>query len=293
MTALFAIMFYAATAILAAGLAFKVVQYARTPAPLKIPTTPAPVSTSGIALRFVREVILFESLFKANKWIWLFGYIFHGALLLAMLRHLRYFIHPVWDWVVLVQPFGIYAGFAMLAGLGALWFRRVFVQRIRYISGPSDHLILILLIAITGSGLAMRYVARTDIVALKQFMLGLMRLDWQPMPADPILMAHLDHLPLFQAVACARPVLQPNPQPGRQCPREAPSGALGGAAGRRGRITWAITRHPNWANTLKSRRSVKGRCRIRNPLRPHPTIRRRWVSPVNWSRTGTARRSAD
>jgi nitrate reductase gamma subunit len=28
-------------------------------------------------------------------------------------------------------------------------------------------------------------------VALKQFMLGLMRLDWQPLPADPILMAHL------------------------------------------------------------------------------------------------------
>lgn len=191
MTALFAILFYAATAILAVGLAFKVVQYARTPAPLKIPTTPAPVTVGGVALRMIREVVLFESLFKSNKWIWLFGYMFHGALLLAMMRHLRYFIHPVWDWVALVQPFGMYAGFAMLAGLGALWFRRIFVQRIRYISGPSDHLMLVLLLGITGSGLAMNYVARTDIVALKQFMLGLMRLDWQPMPAEPILMAHL------------------------------------------------------------------------------------------------------
>ena len=191
MTALFAIMFYAATAVLAAGLAFKIVQYARTPAPLKIPTTPAPVTTGGVALRILREVVLFESLFKSNKWIWLFGYMFHAALLLAMLRHLRYFIHPVWDWVVLVQPFGMYAGFAMLAGLGALLFRRLFVQRIRYISGPSDHLMLLLLLGITGSGLAMRYVARTDIVALKQFILGLIRFDWQPMPSDPILMAHL------------------------------------------------------------------------------------------------------
>ena len=191
MTALFAILFYAATAILAAGLAFKVVQYARTPAPLKIPTTPAPVTTGGVVLRMIREVVLFESLFKSNKWIWLFGYMFHGALLLAMLRHLRYFTHPVWDWVVLVQPFGMYAGFAMLAGLGALLFRRMFVQRIRYISGPSDYLMLVLLLGITGSGLAMTYVARIDIVALKQFMLGLMRFDWQPMPADPILMAHL------------------------------------------------------------------------------------------------------
>ena len=191
MTALFAILFYAATAILAAGLVFKVVQYARTPAPLKIATTPAPVTTGGVVARMAREVVLFESLFKSNKWIWLFGYMFHGALLLAMMRHLRYFTHPVWDWVVLVQPFGMYAGFAMLAGLGALWFRRIFVQRIRYISGPSDHLMLILLLGITGSGLAMNYVARTDIVALKQFMLGLMRFDWQPMPAEPVLMAHL------------------------------------------------------------------------------------------------------
>jgi nitrate reductase gamma subunit len=191
MTALFAILFYAATAILAAGLVFKVVQYARTPAPLKIPTTPAPVTVGGVVLRMIREVVLFESLFKSNKWIWLFGYMFHAALLLAMMRHLRYFIHPVWEWVALVQPFGMYAGFAMLAGLGALWFRRIFVQRIRYISGPSDHLMLLLLLGITGSGLAMNYVARTDIVALKQFMLGLMRLDWQPMPAEPVLMAHL------------------------------------------------------------------------------------------------------
>jgi len=191
MTALFAILFYAATAILAAGLVFKVVQYARTPAPLKIATTPAPVTTGGVVLRMAREVVLFESLFKSNKWIWLFGYMFHGALLLAMMRHLRYFTHPVWDWVVLVQPFGMYAGFAMLGGLGALWFRRIFVQRIRYISDPSDHLMLVLLLGITGSGLAMNYVARTDIVALKQFMLGLMRFDWQPMPAEPILMVHL------------------------------------------------------------------------------------------------------
>ncbi|MBE9558700.1 MAG: respiratory nitrate reductase subunit gamma [Proteobacteria bacterium] len=191
MTALFAILFYAATAILAVGLAFKVVQYARTPAPLKIPTTPAPVTTGGVVLRMIREVVLFESLFKANKWIWLFGYMFHAALLLAMMRHLRYFTHPVWDWVALMQPFGMYAGFAMLSGLGALLFRRIVVQRIRYISGPSDYLMLVLLLGITGSGLAMTYVARTDIVALKQFTLGLMRFDWQPMPAEPILMVHL------------------------------------------------------------------------------------------------------
>jgi nitrate reductase gamma subunit len=200
LTAIYTAGFYAATAWLVYGLARKIVQYWRTPAPLKIPTMPAPLNRGGVAMRLVREVVLFESLFKSNKWIWLFGWMFHAALLLAMLRHLRYFIEPVWTWVVLVQPFGMYAGFAMLAGLGALWLRRIFVERIRYISGPSDHLMLILLLAITASGLALRYVARTDIVALKTFILGLVRFDWQPMPADPILMLHLGLVILLMAV---------------------------------------------------------------------------------------------
>ncbi len=191
LTAAYALLFYFASAILAGGLAFKVVQYARTPALLKIPVTPAPTSTGGVALRLAREAVLFESLFKANKWIWLFGWIFHAAMLLALVRHLRYISDPVWSWVALAQPFGMYAGFAMLGGLAALWFRRFAVERIRYISVPSDHLMLVLLIAITASGLAMRYVARTDIIALKGFMLGLIRFDWQPIPADPVLLVHL------------------------------------------------------------------------------------------------------
>jgi len=191
LTAIYTAAFYAAFAWLVYGLARKIVQYWRTPAPLKIPTMPAPLTRGGVVARLAREVVLFESLFKSNKWIWLFGWLFHVALLLALLRHLRYFTEPVWGWVVLVQPFGTYAGFAMLAGLGALWLRRIFVERIRYISGPSDHLMLALLLAITASGLAMRYVARTDIIALKKFILGLVRFDWQAMPSDPILAVHL------------------------------------------------------------------------------------------------------
>ncbi len=191
LTAVFSLAFYIATATLVAGLAHRLVRYARTPAPLKIPTMPAPRSKAGVAARLLRETVLFESLFKANKWIWLFGWIFHAALLLALVRHLRYVTDPVWSWVALAQPFGMYAGFAMLGGLAALWFRRFAVERIRYISTPSDHLMLALLIAIAASGLAMRYVARTDIVALKKFILGLIWFDWQPLPADPVLLIHL------------------------------------------------------------------------------------------------------
>ena len=191
LTILYALLFYAAAALLAGGVAYRCWLYARTPQPLKIPIPPAPTTRGGVVLRMLLEVTLFRALFRSNKWIWLFGWMFHAALLAVLLRHLRYFTEPVWGWVELIQPFGLYAAFAMLAGLAGLWARRVLVDRVRYISSPSDHLMLALLAAIAASGLAMKYVAHTDIVALKAFFLGLMAFDWRPLPADPALLVHL------------------------------------------------------------------------------------------------------
>jgi nitrate reductase gamma subunit len=191
LTVVYALLFYAATAILVGGVAYRVWRYARTPAPLKIPTTPAPVTRTGVAYRMLKEVTVFESLFKSNKWIWLFGWIFHAALLLVLLRHIRYFQADVWYWVYLIQPFGKYAALAMLAGLFGLWARRVLVDRVRYISAPSDHLMLALLVLIGISGALMSFVSHVDIVGLKAFSLGLIRFDWQPLPADALLIIHL------------------------------------------------------------------------------------------------------
>jgi [DsrC]-trisulfide reductase subunit M len=188
---IYAVLFYFATAILLFGLAYRIRLYARTPAPLKIPTTPAPVTQAGVVVRMAKEVVFFESLFKASKWTWLFGWVFHAALLLVVIRHLRYFTEPVWFWVQWAQSFGLYAGFAMVAGLAGLMVRRIAVDRVRYISSPSDHLMLLLLIGIGATGLLMKYVAHTDIVSLKAFILGLLYFDWQPIPADPVLLVHL------------------------------------------------------------------------------------------------------
>lgn len=187
----YAILFYVATLVLLIGVLRKIRIYARVPAPLKIPTTPAPKTRGGVILRVFREVVFFESLYKSNKWIWLFGWVFHMALWLVLARHLRYFTQPVWGLVEVVQPFGTYAGFAMLAGLAGLWARRILVERIRYISNPSDHLMLALLMGIGASGAMTRFVAHTDIVAVKAYMLGLMRFRIGELPADPTLLVHL------------------------------------------------------------------------------------------------------
>ncbi|WJW74347.1 respiratory nitrate reductase subunit gamma [Thiohalobacter sp. IOR34] len=188
---LYTALFYAAGIIFLVGVGRRIYIYAKTPAPLKIPTTPAPLTPAGVVLRLFREVVFFHSLFRSNKWIWLFGWVFHFALLLVLLRHLRYFTEPVWWWVTLIQPFGKYAGFAMVLALGGLWARRILVERIRYITGPSDHLMLALLVGIGISGLSMKFLSHTDIVAVKAFFLGLLRFSPQELPMDPALLLHL------------------------------------------------------------------------------------------------------
>jgi len=191
MSTLFALLFCLAFALFALGLAYRIYDYARTPAPLKIPTTPAPLNTGGVVLRIAREVVFFESLFKANLWTWGLGWLFHASLVLVLLRHLRYFTDPVWSWVAMIQPFGMYAGITMLLALLGLWARRLFVERIRYISTPSDHLMLALLATLAATGLLMKFLLYTDVIAVKSFMLGIMYFNWQTLPVDAVLYVHL------------------------------------------------------------------------------------------------------
>jgi nitrate reductase gamma subunit len=203
----FAILFYAATLILVTGIIVKIKQYAQTPAPLKIPTTPAPVTQTGVVWRMVTEIVFFNSLWKGNKWTWIFGWMFHLCLLLAFFRHLRYIMTPdswlgfMWplidNW--LVQFAGRYAGFGMLIGLLGLFGRRLFVDRVRYISSPSDYAMLILIFAIAGTGMMMSFVSHTDIMQLKDFVLGLVYLQPQHLPTDGLLLTHLS-LVLFLMV---------------------------------------------------------------------------------------------
>ncbi|MBI3563164.1 MAG: respiratory nitrate reductase subunit gamma [Gammaproteobacteria bacterium] len=199
MTALswaYVIMFYLAMLILFVGVTRKIIQYARTPAPLKIPTTPAPTTKAGVVWRMITEVVLFNSLFKANRWIWIFGWLFHFALLLAFFRHLRYALAPdsifwplVNNWLVLNA--GKYGAYAMLIGLLGLLARRFLVDRVRYISSPSDYLMLVLILGIAGSGMYMSFISRVDILELREFVLGLFYFAWQPLPSDAVLLTHL------------------------------------------------------------------------------------------------------
>ncbi len=200
MSTFFALLFWFATAVILIGLGLKIRQYWVTPAPLKIPTTPAPTTKSGVVYRMAKEVIVFESLFKSNKWIWIFGWIFHMSLFLVLARHLRYFQEQPWFLVNVIQPFGKYAAFGMVIGLLGLLVRRIVVDRVRYISSPSDFLMLIMLLVIGFSGIVMSFFIHTDIIAVREFFLNWMGFSISELPFSVPLMVHLSLVALLMIV---------------------------------------------------------------------------------------------
>ncbi|GAB0056562.1 [DsrC]-trisulfide reductase subunit M [Candidatus Magnetaquicoccaceae bacterium FCR-1] len=162
---------YIVLAIFVLGFASRIFVYARSPAPLKIATTPAPTTLPGVAWRLCTEVFFFNSLFKSDKLAWAGGLAFHGAMAVVLIRHLRYFVDPLPAFVGPLQIFGIVAGIVMAGALAFLLLRRLVFQRVKHISSKADYLFLALLLAIAGSGLLMDFALRPNIVAIKSHLL--------------------------------------------------------------------------------------------------------------------------
>lgn len=207
MTILFTVLSYLALGVFWLGMGYRVWTWVETPVPLKIPTTPAPQTLLGVVRRMAGEVLLFRSLFASSPALWLGSWLFHLGLLLVLLRHLRYFLYPVPDWVLALQPAGVVAGVVLfLAGL-FLFLRRIVLLPVRSISLLSDYFAIVLLVSIAGTGLGIQFISPVDLVAVKAFALGLVTLTPAPVPPNALFLVHwtlvlllIAYLPFSQLV---------------------------------------------------------------------------------------------
>lgn len=190
MTTIFTLLAYLALAIFWIGLGYRVWAWVETPVPLKIPTTPAPQTMSGVVARMAGEVLVFRSLFTSDRALWLGSWLFHGGLLLILLRHLRYFLYPVPDWVLALQPVGVLAGIVFLIAGVFLLLRRIVLLPVRWLSLSSDYFAILLLLAIAATGLGMKFVSPVDLLAVKAFVLGLVTLNPAPVPENALFLVH-------------------------------------------------------------------------------------------------------
>ncbi len=164
---------YISVVIFFIGATYRIWKWAKTPVPLRIVTTPAPKTRSGVIGRIIGDVLWFPSLFKGDKLLWVGGFLFHALLWLVLLRHLRYFLYPVPGWVESLQTIGLYAGYLIPLPLLLLLARRMVMERNLYISILGDYFALVLLLAITTTGGLLSVFYRTYLINAKGMILGL------------------------------------------------------------------------------------------------------------------------
>lgn len=162
---------YVAVSVFGIGMAFRFWTWARIPQPARMTLFPAPDSTFRGVLA---EVLLFPSLYRGDKTLWTFSWIFHATLALVFLGHVRVF-SVVIDRLLtaagmsaqgleaMSRNVGGLAGIVLLATGLLLSLRRATVARVRSVSRAPDFLALLLLIAIVGTGNLMRFGVRFDL----------------------------------------------------------------------------------------------------------------------------------
>ncbi len=200
MSLFFTILFYLVGTVFVVGLLWKVWSYARTPVRHLLPISPAPQSFAGVLLRITREVLFFESLFRASRWTWLFGWIFHYALAMVLLRHLFFVTGTLEPWVIMLFYPGDIAAWLMMASVLGLLGRRVFVDRVRFVSTGADYAMLILILMIAATGIALRYWVPVDLMATRGFMRGLLDASPAALPRSGMLYLHLASVLLLMTI---------------------------------------------------------------------------------------------
>jgi nitrate reductase gamma subunit len=167
-----------------------------------------PTTGPQTAMRMLLEVLAFRSLFRntklvlrhddgknpivayvSAKWLWLFAIMFHYGFLIVAVRHMRLFLQPVpmpietldyFDSILQILTPTIYiSDLLLLGGATMLLLRRFYDSKVRYISLVNDYFPLFLILGIALSGVYMRYIAKVDVMNIKDIVLGLVSFHYK------------------------------------------------------------------------------------------------------------------
>jgi nitrate reductase gamma subunit len=183
-------LFYLSFAVFLLGMAWRVSAWLRAPVPLKIPLTPGPSTNTGVAARLAGEMVLFRSLWRADKALWPAAWIFHLALVLLAVGHFVGLVLAI-ECPRLSQIGGGVAGILGMLPLLYLLVRRFLVERVRYISVFGDYFALALLLLVIVTGNQMRFLGGLDLVKARAFVAGLLALHPVPPPSNAAFIIHL------------------------------------------------------------------------------------------------------
>jgi [DsrC]-trisulfide reductase subunit M len=137
----------------------------------------------------VCDILSFRRLLIANDLLWIGEWVFHVSFVLVMLRHLRYFVDPVPQWVWSVQPVGVFAGYILPVSLVSILIVKFRIEKKMYVSSY-NFLLLVLIFVLSVSGLLMKTIFHPDIVSVKTFTMGIVIFAFAAVPASALFIFH-------------------------------------------------------------------------------------------------------
>jgi nitrate reductase gamma subunit len=203
-----AVLPYLVVPVFAAGLGYRIWIWSRTPQPAKLTLFPASDTLRGL----LAETLLFPGLFRGDKVLWAFAWIFHATLALVFLGHIRVFTAAI-DQLLMSAGMssesidlmsgwaGGAAGIVLLATGLLLLLRRAAVPRVREISGFPDFMMPLLLVSIVATGDLLRFTAHFDLSQTRIWAASLLAFS----PSIPENGMFLIHLTLAQLLILFMP----------------------------------------------------------------------------------------
>ncbi len=174
---------YIAILVFALGTIYKLWRWLKTPVPLRLALAPAKLTWRGVVGKIAAEVLLFISLLRSDKLLWVVAWTMHIFALVVLLgTHFFGLVDAGFDlWAGYNIPQGkaiIYVAavfaFPLIATLLILLIKRALTRDIRRISIPTDYVAISLVLIHVINGTCMSFLTSVDMAEVMKWGLGLM-----------------------------------------------------------------------------------------------------------------------
>jgi nitrate reductase gamma subunit len=127
---------------------------------------------------------------NANPALWIGEWTFHASFLLVVLRHLRFFLDPVPQWVWWLQTPGLVGGYILPFALAYILGIRLLTKHEKY-AAPANLFLITLVLLISSLGVIMHAWFKPNLVDVKLFALGILSLHPAAAPASLLFVLHV------------------------------------------------------------------------------------------------------
>lgn len=199
---------YIAGTVFLVGVTYRIMAWCKVSVPFQLTLFPAPRDGAGRVVAVGTELLLFKSLYRNDKFLWLWAWLLHISLAIVIAGHVIgiYFLMNQFTLIGLTPAesqamsavLGTTFGILLMAAIIVLFYRRLSDPEVKRLSDPADFIDLLFLLAIVITGNHMRLpTVHVDLPAIKGYIGGLLTLSPTPIPENWIFISHFVLVNLF------------------------------------------------------------------------------------------------